>query len=611
MTVFDRWQAPDRDSPTLGELTATVALGKQLGILLQMDGREGMTEKGVKAALGEDLSRPRRWHKIFERSGLLYEDDAGLTRLTDLGDLIKDLETNEPLEFRRKVARSAVSILRKFQLKNPADETSDKQYSADCDIHPYWAIWKAALELDGKLHWDELNRVLFWVLRHQDLNAAIARIKAARAQPGYNPVKGGTKTNPLGDRAYDQDDAPGSKDPDGQVRDQRTTPWFKRAGFLDLLLVNPGAGGGGYWTIAPDLRDIVASAVETAPAYLPFAQKNDWFEYYGSLPVFDEPSQGEAPKASSTNEFEELMDLVRDRRNAVFYGPPGTGKTRAALGIAKEWEAQYGAGSVFSTTFHPSYGYEDFVQGFKPDDTNPATFVLKQGILLDACDFAETNPTTSALILIDEINRGDVARIFGELITYIEPDKRGTPFPLAQSPKKKRAVPPNLCFLGTMNTADKSVSLMDVAIRRRFAFVEFDPDPDLFKKSGLWVGTLGGVSVGDVLKTLNRRLLQEGVEPDRAIGHALLAVPHDHSDPASALLGRFKYDVLPLIREYCYMDRTKLKRVLKSLVNDAGHLPENNETFATALKAFVGSPGMLAAPLSVTGTDEPEPGQVS
>jgi MoxR-like ATPase len=279
---------------------------------------------------------------------------------------------------------------------------------------------------------------------------------------------------------------------------------------------------------------------------------------------------GEAPL---TEEATRVLAVLKARKNVVLYGPPGTGKTHTAFAVARDWAKQHGEDSVLHVTFHPAFGYEDFVQGFRPEKDNPGAFALHAGPLplAVAAAKAAAEHGASALMVIDEINRGDVARIFGELITYIEPDKRNHTCRLAQTPEEPFAIPDNLYFLGTMNTADKSVSLLDVALRRRFAFVEFRSDPTAFDRIAGWMSTVGPVRVGDLLEELNKRLIQAGVEADRSIGHALLAIRADAADPVDALGARLLYDVIPLIQEYCYLDRARMKRVLGGLVDDTGH----------------------------------------
>lgn len=587
--AYDKWQAPDRDTPTTLEFRATVELGTQLDALLRTEGMSGYDEAQVAEASGIAVSRPRRWHKMFERMGLIYPDATGHTQLTALGSSIRAAQSDAGRDFRRAIARKAVHVLRKYQLLNPADKTGTEDYPSDTNLHPYWAIWKAAVELDGKLHWDELNRVLMWVLKHEDLDAAIARIRTARADTGYAIDDDAWASANLGPRAYDQTTTTDGRSAAGQVRDQKTTPWFKRAALGELLFSSPGHSGNGFWSIHPDVRDILEADVQEAPPFLPFDNAQEWFAYYGSD---DEPNVAATISTSATSpEIPTRLALLLKRKNVVYFGPPGTGKTYSALELASVWAAQNGQDSVFKVTFHPSYGYEDFVQGYRPSGEGGSGFRLQPGILLTAALRAEELKAAqkSVLLFIDEINRGDVARIFGELITYIEPDKRDIPCTLASSPTATFSVPDNLYFLGTMNTADKSVSLIDVAMRRRFAFVGFPPDPTAFDRIADWLPSVAGISLRDVLTTLNDRLASEGIESDRSIGHALLRIESGSTTPLADLRAAFEYDILPLASEYCYMERGRMRRILGALVDEAGNPSLGNEAeFEERLRAWLG-----------------------
>lgn len=265
----------------------------------------------------------------------------------------------------------------------------------------------------------------------------------------------------------------------------------------------------------------------------------------------------------------EALRLLLVPRNVVLYGPPGTGKTRAALQIGDRWRAQHGNDSVTLTTFHPSYSYEDFIEGWRPDPAAPGGFDLKDGVFLRVAEDAKTSGTPT-LLIIDEINRGDVARIFGEVITYIEHDKRNIEFTTAQNRVSQRVVPPNLFMLGTMNTADKSINLLDVALRRRFAFIPCPPQPGVLSDSPQLLSSVGGVDLEKLLTEINRRLQAQDIEIDRQVGHALLAIRSDSPDPEQELIDRLQYDVLPLVEEYLYADREAVGEVLPGFVDPSG-----------------------------------------
>jgi 5-methylcytosine-specific restriction protein B len=306
--------------------------------------------------------------------------------------------------------------------------------------------------------------------------------------------------------------------------------------------------------------------------------------------------------ASLSTPASEAVRLLAGRRNVVLYGAPGTGKTFSALQVKDDWESKNGPGSVHVITFHPSYAYEDFVQGWRPDPAGTGNFKLTNGVLLEAVEnavaHAKLSPAKRVLLFIDEINRADVARTFGELITFIEWDKRGLPFSTSQDRATTRSIPDNLYFLGTMNTADKSVSLLDVAMRRRFAFVNVPPEPAAFTANG-WLDQAHGVQLEAVMRTLNERLAQNSVELDRQIGQALLKV-----DPAGSvdedLLDRLRYDVLPLVEDYLYGDAGRIAQVMPGFVDarTGRHHPVTTADLPSLLQGF-------APPATSGGTSVP------
>jgi hypothetical protein len=170
--------------------------------------------------------------------------------------------------------------------------------------------------------------------------------------------------------------------------------------------------------------------------------------------------------------LQDIHSLLKDKGQIVFYGPPGTGKTFVAQELARHFAGA--EGSTDLVQFHPSYAYEDFVEGFRPADQNGRPgFQLREGPLKRIADKARANPDARHVLVIDEINRGNVARVFGELYFLLEYRDRKMSLQYSDDPF---SLPKNLWFIATMNTADRSIALVDAALRRRFHFVPFFPD---------------------------------------------------------------------------------------------------------------------------------------
>ncbi len=221
-------------------------------------------------------------------------------------------------------------------------------------------------------------------------------------------------------------------------------------------------------------------------------------------------------------------------------------------------------GHLTRVTFHPSYTYEDFVEGYKPQATASGGLALslEDGVFKRVCAAARLKPNEPFLLLIDEINRGNIPKIFGELITLLERDKRGLSVTLPQS-REKFDVPDNVYVLGTMNTADRSIRLLDAALRRRFAFIELMPD-----SIPLQGATVGGLELGLFLDTLNDRIARiEGRE--KQIGHSFLlgdgGLPVSSPDEFAA---RFRHEIVPLLQEYAFEDYAELETYLGTGIVD-------------------------------------------
>lgn len=213
------------------------------------------------------------------------------------------------------------------------------------------------------------------------------------------------------------------------------------------------------------------------------------------------------------------------------------------------------------TTFHQSFAYEDFIEGIKPvlseeNETGEVAYRIEDGIFKDLCKRAENDPENQYAIFIDEINRGNVSAIFGELITLIETDKRknGAHPMSAILPysKKSFSVPSNLNIIGTMNTADRSVEALDTALRRRFSFVEMLPDPSLLENRDV-----DGIDLTALLTVINQRI-EALVDRDHTIGHAYFMNVHTIEE----LKTTFYKNIIPLLQEYFYGNYAKMAMVL-------------------------------------------------
>ena len=221
------------------------------------------------------------------------------------------------------------------------------------------------------------------------------------------------------------------------------------------------------------------------------------------------------------------------------------------------------------TTFHQSFGYEDFIEGIKPIISNDETvtdlaYTIEDGIFKQICSRAETDPENRYAIFIDEINRGNVSAIFGELITLIEKDKRigmenALKVKLPYS-KKEFGVPANLDVYGTMNTADRSVEALDTALRRRFSFTEMPPLYEIDDDKATLNYSFAGSTGAEILRTINSRI-EKLLDRDHLIGHSYFLMPKD-GDPAKKLIDSFYRNIIPLLQEYFYGDYAKIGAVL-------------------------------------------------
>ena len=230
------------------------------------------------------------------------------------------------------------------------------------------------------------------------------------------------------------------------------------------------------------------------------------------------------------------------------------------------------------TTFHQSFAYEDFVEGLRPaiseDAQENIRYEITPGIFREICTLATQDPENQYILIIDEINRGNIAKIFGELITLVEDDKRGELKVTLPYSKDSFSVPANLYLIGTMNTADRSIALMDVALRRRFAFVELMPRLELLMD--LTVETeSSSVNLAKLLDHLNKEISRH-IDRDHQIGHSYFMKLSDVDDDRriEQLDFIWNYQILPLLEEYFYSQQDKLRAVLSTFFTSVEADPE-------------------------------------
>ena len=268
--------------------------------------------------------------------------------------------------------------------------------------------------------------------------------------------------------------------------------------------------------------------------------------------------------------YQRLVSLLRHKKNVILQGAPGVGKTFMAKRLAYSMMGVRDASRVELVQFHQSYSYEDFIMGYRPTESG---FELKTGAFYDFCRRAEDDDENDYFFIIDEINRGNLSKIFGELFMLIEPDKRGASMRLLYS-DERFSVPANVYLIGTMNTADRSLALMDFALRRRFAFFELGPG---FDSAGFraYQESLNSSSFDSLIACVQQ--LNEAIADDDTlgegyrIGHSFFCglQPGEGVD-AERLRSIVEYEIVPLLREYWFDDLEKAsswERLLKESIS--------------------------------------------
>ncbi len=257
-----------------------------------------------------------------------------------------------------------------------------------------------------------------------------------------------------------------------------------------------------------------------------------------------------------TEWLQECVDLLRDRPQLIFYGPPGTGKTYIAQELARHLTT---GANVKIVQFHPAYTYEDFFEGYRPKEHGGGQvgFSLTPGPLRSLVDKAKDNPDAVYVLIIDEINRGNLAKVFGELYFLLEYRDSAIDLLYSADNTEPFSLPKNILIIGTMNTADRSIALVDAAMRRRFAFLPLHPSESptngILRK---WLNATNHPSdVAELLEELNSRI----EDSDFKIGPSYFMRPAVHEAGNKGLERVWRTAILPLLEEHHYGDGTDVR----------------------------------------------------
>lgn len=255
--------------------------------------------------------------------------------------------------------------------------------------------------------------------------------------------------------------------------------------------------------------------------------------------------------------YEELSAVLRNKKNIILQGAPGVGKTFSANRLAYAMMKEKDDDRIEFVQFHQNYSYEDFVMGYKPVEDG---FELKYGVFYRFCQKAANHPDKDYFFIIDEINRGNLSKIFGELLMLIEKDYRGKKITLAYN-GLSFTVPENLYIIGMMNTADRSLAMIDYALRRRFSFFDMEPgfDSDGFIQ---YQKNLNSDTLNELI--LKVKDLNNEIKKDKSLG-AGFCIGHSYFCGKDVCTDEWlhevvNYDILPMLREYWFDEPDKVTR---------------------------------------------------
>ncbi len=304
------------------------------------------------------------------------------------------------------------------------------------------------------------------------------------------------------------------------------------------------------------LLDITPYTEEVSRLSTLFNSEVNLVEEENSYPEYGEEQFLEEVYMEKT-EYDTLVNLLRNKKNIILQGAPGVGKTYVAKRLAYSMMGLKDSSRVMMVQFHQSYSYEDFIEGFRPM-SGGSGFEIKKGSFYNFCKKAESDTDNDYFFIIDEINRGNLSKIFGELFMLIENDKRGISLSLLYSDEKFN-VPNNVHIIGMMNTADRGLAMLDYALRRRFAF--FDMKSGL-QSSGFnrYKNSFNSPMFNQLISMMEQ--LNKDIENDESLGEGF-CIGHSYfcnfdKINESDIFNIIEYEIIPLLKEYWFDEKSKV-----------------------------------------------------
>lgn len=473
------WLSGIRDTTEFPRVDITIdtSFREHLAAFLKLDGigwKDFCDQREISGQTVAD-SRMRTNRKMYERMGVIYKDNDKI-RLSRLGLQMKNLEHDLNEEKERilsEVRTTAVDILSRYQLKNPVD---GPDLPLSCDVLPCVCIWKAMRELDNKICYEEMNRVILHVMEMSQLDEAIQIIRNARRKyDSYSVLDEATLNTILGNPVHtDQPTA-------------RIAPWFSFAGWGGLVIEQNADDNGFRYLVEKTLPQVDAILDKPYP-HFDTDDKDEWLKYYiGSAADISEEAAGNTDSVNSAKQEIDESTRLTTGENVLLYGVPGSGKSWTI-----EHEYCTPDTIVERLVFHPDYTNADFVGQILPvvDPVDKqVTYEFTPGPFTNILRDAHTHPQLPYVLVIEEINRGNAPAIFGDVFqlldrSYSKKNAGSVTYPVGTSEygitngnvakvvygdeTHKVRIPSNLSILGTMNTSDQNVFTLDTAFQRRW-----------------------------------------------------------------------------------------------------------------------------------------------